>query len=145
MLQFAFMTRAVIWGLWRVGADSGIGAGFVWIALSLVAAGVIATVQRARPPVRAPRLLLVAQPAVWVLIGIWGLGVSLMHRDPGRAAPLWVFYPIEVGFLVFVALGLFTIVYLRGGRVFAALFFAVNFGLALMVCVFADMAVSGMR
>jgi hypothetical protein len=145
MLQFAFMTRAMLWGLWRIGAEAGAG-GFVWIALSLVAAGIIATVRRARPPLRAPRLLLAAQPAIWVAIGVWGAAVSLaMYRDPGRANPLWVFYPIDIGFLAFVVLGLATIAWLRGGRLFAALFFVVNLGLALMVSVFADMAVSGMR
>ncbi len=57
--------------------------------------------------------------------------------------PPWVQFIVNYGIFAFLLVGLITIIYLRGARLFASVFFVINLYFMIAMNVLAGMAVTG--
>ncbi|MDB5597396.1 MAG: hypothetical protein JWM36_4357 [Hyphomicrobiales bacterium] len=81
---------------------------------------------------------------MWIIIGLlggyyWG---NWQHI-PAQPSPPWVKFVVAYGIMAFLPIGLATIVYLKGARLFASIYFLINSYFMLSMSLLSSMAVTG--
>jgi hypothetical protein len=116
----------------------------IWIPLIVLLLCLWHTHRRAEPiECRKYRLLLLL-PAVWIFVGLWGSYFWLdWQKFPVVPNPPWVAATVMASMAVFLLLGIGLIVYLRGARWFAAIYFVINLYFTLAISFLSDMAITG--
>jgi hypothetical protein len=138
MMWFFFLTSLEI-------VAERMGPVFTLVLLGLCVLPAVMFVRLA--PERRRRLiaLVVALPALWLLIGLWGsvLRYPDLASDPPVHDPGWQSFPPLFGLILFFC---FAIIYIRRvpvGRAFAVSYSLVNAYFAVMMCLFSVMVING--
>ncbi|MEX2127939.1 MAG: hypothetical protein WD871_06800 [Xanthobacteraceae bacterium] len=99
---------------------------------------------RTNPEVRSRFWVLPVLPFLWIFVGLWGGYFWLdWQKRPLVPNPDWAIYPVWGLLWAFLALGAATIVYLKGGRAFAIIYFSINLYFLLAMSLLSGMAISG--
>jgi hypothetical protein len=126
----------------------GLGSVFFWFPFLLLVSGLVGAWKIAVTETRRLWILLTL-PAMWITTGLLGGYYWLdWHPVPGQYVPMphsppWVEFSIRYGIFAFLLAGLITILYLRGARLFATVYFVVNLYFMIAMTFLAGMAVTG--
>ncbi len=135
-IQGAF--RAFAWFL-----SQTVGGLVFWIPFLLLVYGLFGALKISVTESRQLWILLTL-PAIWILTGLLGgyYWVDWQHV-PVQHSPPWVQLIVSYSIFVFLLAGLATILYLRGARAFASIYFLLNLYFMIAMWFLAGMAVTG--
>jgi hypothetical protein len=143
MVHMQSALRAFTWFLSQSVTVGGLGSIYFWLPFLVFFAGLfgawkISKIERRR------LLILLILPTIWILIGLLGgyYWVDL-KQVPTQLSPPWVRFIVGYGVFAFLPVGLASIIYLKGARIFALIFFAINLYFMLAMTLLASMAVTG--
>jgi hypothetical protein len=143
MVHITSAFRAFTWFLLQSSIVGGLGSFFFWVPFLLLVAGLfgawkISVIENRR------LWILLTLPAIWILIGLLGgyYWVDWQHA-PAQHSPPWVKFIVGHGIFAFLLIGLATILYLRGARWFASVYFVINLYFMITMTLLASMAVTG--
>ncbi len=115
-LLFSDLWWTSIWlGLW------------FWVPFSAVIVALVWAYWRGKPIAYWKLALLGILPLMWIVGFSGGLFWLLDWPKHFTRSPDWIFYPVGFGLLVYLGCAVGLIVYLRGARLFTALFALLNF------------------
>ncbi|MEH2480182.1 magnesium-transporting ATPase (P-type) [Nitrobacteraceae bacterium AZCC 2146] len=143
MLPVASAFRAFVWFLWQSSIVGGLGSLFFWVPFLLLVAGLFGAWKISEIE-RKQLWILLTLPAIWILVGLLGgyYWVDWQHV-PMQRSPPWVQFIVGYGIFAFLVVGLATIIYLKGARWFASVYFVINLYFMLTMTFLASMAVTG--
>jgi hypothetical protein len=134
------------WFLWQsstLGAGRGAGALFFWL-IFVVLVGVLVHALRNIHSEMRPRLwLLAVLPALWIFIGLWGSFFWVDWRGSAPRNPAWVIQVVNWMPVAFILTGVAIILYLRGARLAATIWFIINLYFLVAMAFLSGMAVTG--
>jgi hypothetical protein len=144
MQTVATAFRAFFWFVYQTVTVGGLGAVYFFIPFAILAVLVAVGFVRQQAGTRRRLLsLVVALPAIWILMGLWGAVFWFDWAHPKTPNPRWITYPpLAALFLSLMAVAYFCI-RLRGARTFAAAYGLINIYFTLSMYLLSEMAVTG--
>ena len=121
------------------------GLGILWFAVPfvLLCATLVFLFLKMPNEARLRLPVLLTLPVLWMFEGFWGAYFWLEWQNPKAHNPPWTEWIPQYGFWTFLAVALLLLVYLRGSRIFAALFTLMNGYFMLGMSFLSGMAVTG--
>jgi hypothetical protein len=135
--------QAFVWFLRQTVAVGGLG--YAWFGLPFLALLLLLLYLWRRSSIDRRWLwLLLMPPAQWILTGLLGAYYWIdWAQVPVQRAPGWVLPALQVNALLFFAVGLVCVLYLKGARWFAGVYWTINLYFMLSMNLLAAMAVTG--
>jgi hypothetical protein len=121
----------------------GMGSLFFWVPFLLLVTCLIGAWKIS--VTESQRLwILLTLPAIWILTGLLGgyYWVAWQHV-PVQQSPSWALFVVRYSIFAFLLVGLATILYLRGARWFASIYFMINLYFMIAMTLLAGMAITG--
>jgi hypothetical protein len=143
MLHLQSTFRAFMWFLSQSATVGGLGSLYFWLPFLLLATGLLGTWKISGIEKRRLWILLTL-PAIWIFIGLIGGYYWVDTRQmPMQNSPPWVQFVASYSIFAFLLVGLAIIIWLKGMRQFASIYFIVNFYFMIAMTLLAGMAVTG--
>jgi len=135
--------RAFIWFFVQSLNVGGLGYHFFWVPFLVLVVGLVITWKMSSVDRRRLWILLIL-PVLWILTGLLG-GCYWVDwaRVPVQYPPPWVLYALNFNILSFLLIGLISVVFLKGARWFASIYFVVNLYFMIAMTFLSSMAVTG--
>ncbi len=121
------------------------GLGYVWFGPPFLALLLLLLFLWKRSSIEGHRLwILLIPPVQWVLTGLLGAYYWVdWARVPLQRAPGWVLPALQVHAFIFFVVGLICVLYLKGARWFAGVYWTINLYFMLGMQLLAAMAITG--
>lgn len=133
-----------LWRLMRVFTVDLVGPLVFWPTLVVVVALLAFLLQRAKPDLKGRLWVLPLLPACWLAAGLAGIAYASDPNASIRGGNSAVENALVFGFVGFLLLWVSVTYYLRGAKLFAALYAVTNLYFMAGMSISAYMAVSGL-